>query len=285
MTTSTTPSRGAEFYARHTRITNPGSMELAFQALPDTVPELVKVVQDLVLHVHWAGRYGVSPTEEQKKHVQARTVERILQVIMEIDPSPLTAARPLEKRFLGNCRDFSTLLCSMLRHKGIPSRARCGFGTYFLPEHFEDHWICEYWNGERWVRLDAQLDELQKKTLAIDFDTLDIPEGRFVNASAGWQKCRAGEADPAKFGIFEWSGLWFVRGNLIRELAALNEAEMLPWDVWGLIAGKDEELTEQDFVLLDRVARALVEDDEEVHSLYEAEPKLRVPESMIEAGM
>src|SRR6516165_7569409 len=29
---------------------------------------------------------------------------------------------------------------------------------------FEDHWVCEYWNGaeERWVLVDAQLDELQQ---------------------------------------------------------------------------------------------------------------------------
>lgn len=279
-------SRETESYTRHTRITDPGGLASTFDALPDTVPELVKVIQGVFLHVHWASRYGVSPTEEQKTHVQARTVQRILQVTLGIDSSPLTVARPLTKRFLGNCRDFSTLLCSMLRHKGIPARARCGFGTYFRPGGFEDHWICEYWNGERWVAVDAQLDDLQKKTLGITFDTLDMPKGQFVNASVGWQKCRAGQADPNKFGIFDWVGLWFVRGNLVREIAALNDAEMLPWDVWGLIEGTDDKLSDNDFSLLDRVAQALVDDDDDsIRQLYAAEPKLRVPQAMMVAGM
>ena len=28
-------------------------------------------------------------------------------------------------------------------------------------------------------------------------------------------------------------GLWFIAGNVIRDVAALNNREMLPWDVWG----------------------------------------------------
>ena len=73
--------------------------------------------------------------------------------------------RPLDRRLVGNCRRFSVLLVAMLRHQGVPARARCGFGAYFLPNHFEDHWVVEYWNqeGGRWVFVDAQLDELQRE--------------------------------------------------------------------------------------------------------------------------
>jgi hypothetical protein len=28
-------------------------------------------------------------------------------------------------------------------------------------------------------------------------------------------------------------GLWFIAGNVLRDFAALNNMEMLPWDVWG----------------------------------------------------
>jgi hypothetical protein len=100
------------------------------------VPALVEVVQGLFLHVFWAERYGVTLTHLQKTHVQARLVSRVLNVTKELGPSPLTVTRPLDKRFIGNCRDFSVLLCSMLRHNGIPARARCGFGTYFRPSGF-----------------------------------------------------------------------------------------------------------------------------------------------------
>ena len=203
---------------------------------------------------------------------------------MDLDGSPLTTQT--SRRFYGNCRDYSVLLSSILRSKGVPARARCGFGTYFRPDHYEDHWVCEYWNGERWVVVDAQLDELQRGRLKVDFNTLDLPKGRFVNASEGWLRCREGGEDPDKFGIFDMRGLWFIRGNLLRELAACNDAEMLPWDVWGLMTDDigDGSLAER-YALLDRVARALVEGDEaKITSLYRDEPGLSVPKEMIVAG-
>ncbi|NLA59815.1 MAG: transglutaminase domain-containing protein [Firmicutes bacterium] len=283
-------------YISHTRITDPGSMSAAYEGLPEDIPGLVEVIQGIFLHIHWAQRYGVTPSEEQKGHVQARLVSRILEIVMDLDSSPLTVLRPLEKRFYGNCRDYSVLLSSILRSRGVPARARCGFGTYFWPGQYEDHWVCEYWNGERWVVVDAQLDELQRSQLKVDFNTLDMPKGRFVNASEAWLRCREQGEDPDKFGIFDMRGFWFIRGNLLRELAALNDAEMLPWDVWGLMNDEashgDKQSDYEQLVraerhtLLDRVARALFEDDDErILSLYRDEPGLSVPREMIVAGL
>jgi hypothetical protein len=30
------------------------------------------------------------------------------------------------------------------------------------------------------------------------------------------------------------AGLWFMAGSVVRDLAALNKREMLPWDYWGI---------------------------------------------------
>ena len=273
-------------YAKQTRVTDPGPMVSLYEGLPTDVAGLVKVVQNVFLHPFWAKRYGVTPTEEQEKHPMARLVSRTLEMVTGFDPPPLTVSRPLEKRFFGNCRDHSTLLASMLRHQGVPARARCGFGAYFKPDHFEDHWICEYWNGHRWVRVDAQLDEFQRTRLKIDFDPLDMPKGKFVNASDAWLKCREGGEDADKFGIFDMHGLWFVRGNLMREIAAFCDAEMLPWDAWGLMKVDDAALTLAQYDLLDRVARTLVGGDEgEMVRLYRAEEGLQVPPEMVVAGL
>ncbi|MGE5561163.1 MAG: transglutaminase-like domain-containing protein [Chloroflexota bacterium] len=272
-----------ERYRVQSRISDPGRQAGLYAGLPGTVADLVKVVQGLIVHIFWAERYGITPTDEQKRHVQARLVERTLTVMTDIDPAPLTVARPLARRFFGNCRDFSLLLTSMLRSQGVPARARCGFGTYFLPDHYEDHWCCEYWNGQRWVSVDAQLDSLQREKLGIDFDPLDMPPGKFVPASDGWLMCRAGREDPDKFGIMDMHGLWFIAGNLIRELAALNGAEMLPWDVWGLMTC--EQLSELELALLDEVARALKADsDADIRRLY-ADERLRAPAEMMKAGI
>jgi len=113
---------------------------------------------------------------------------------------------------------------------------------------------------------------------------LDMPPGKFIYASEAWLMCRKSLEDPDKFGIFDMHGLWFVRGNLLRELAALNDAEMLPWDVWGLMKLKDEDMTQEDYALLDRVACLLARGSDEIHALYEREPRLRVPREMIVSG-
>jgi hypothetical protein len=74
--------------------------------------------------------------------------------------------------------------------------------------------------------------------------------------------------------------MWFIRGDLGRDLAALNKVEILPWDGWGLIAKDEQELAEDNLALLDRVAAVTAVDDppfDEVRAIYEGDARLRVP--------
>jgi hypothetical protein len=238
------------------------------------------VVQGLLIHIFWAERYGLKlPEERKEQEVNLRGVARKLKRIQELDTAPLTVERRLEEKLVGNCRDFSVLLCAMLRHQGIPARARCGFATYFLPDHYEDHWVCEHWKADerRWVMVDAQLDAFQREALGIAFDPLDVPPGQFVTGGLAWQMCRAGEADPDKFGIFEWHGIWFVRGDLIRDFLALNKVEILPWDGgWGFLA--DEQNMEAE--IMDSITRLSLAGDEafaEIRATYESDPRFHIP--------
>jgi hypothetical protein len=208
-----------------------------------------------------------------------------LERILELDQHPITDARPLEKRLVGNCRDFSVLLTAMLQHQGVPARARCGFGRYFIPNHYEDHWVCEYWitGQNRWVFVDAQLDRLQCEKLSIQFDPLDVPRDQFIVGGKAWQMCRSHQADPQAFGIFDMHGLWFVRGDFVRDVASLNKMELLPWDGWGLIEAQDADLSSDDLAFLDQVAELTSRDVPEfdkVRTLYENDHRLRVPETI-----
>ena len=263
-------------------MTRPGAYANLLDDLPHDVGRLREVVQGLMLHIFWAERYGVRLAEERQAEVQLRPVERKLARIVELDARPLAELRQPEDRLVGNCRDFSVLLAAMLQHQGVPARARCGFGRYFIPGHYEDHWVCEYWHAvdRRWVLVDAQLDALQRQVLGVAFDPLDVPRDQFVVGGRAWQLCRSGEADPDAFGIADMHGLWFVRGDFVRDVAALNRIELLPWDAWGLVEGRDEDLSPDDLALLDRLAeltRGDVPELERVRALYEGNPRLRVP--------
>jgi hypothetical protein len=185
---------------------------------------------------------------------------------------------------VGNCRDFSVMLTTILRHQGVPARARCGFGRYFLPDHYEDHWVAEYWNADegRWILVDAQMDALQREALDLSFDPLDVPRDQFITGGRAWQMARAGEADPETFGIHDMHGLWFIRGNLARDVAALNKVELLPWDVWGLayVEGGDEALSAGDLAALDEMAGLSggdVPNFERLREQYETDSRWRVP--------
>ena len=272
-----------DFFSSPGKITSPGAHTALLDPLPRDIPSLVKVVQGLMIHVFWIERYGIQLDAARKGEVQLRLVEKMLARILELDPRPLTEARAYEKKLVGNCRDHSVLLTAMLRHQGIPARARCGFGEYFLPNHHEDHWIVEYWNTEqqRWVFVDAQLDALQCDKLSIGFDPLDVPREQFLTGGRAWQMCRAGEADPDTFGIFDMHGLWYVQGDFIRDVAALNKVELLPWDVWGMMRGRDEDITGEDKAFLDGLAELTAGDVpafEQVRELYESDPRLAVPQ-------
>ena len=260
------------YFNQQSRMSDPGKYVSFFQNLPANIPELVKVVQGLTIHVFWTEHYGYSMPPERRNELQLRSLEKRLARTFELDSHPLAEARSVDKKMIGNCRDFSLLLVSMLRQQGFSARARCGFGAYFMPNHYEDHWVAEYWNREesRWILVDAQLDDLQCKALRIGFDPLDVPRNQFIVGGKAWQMCRTGSYDPATFGIFNMNGLGFIRGNLIRDLAALNKVEMLPWDCWGLIL-KEQIDDPADQILLDQAAALTALDEpvfEAVQSCY-----------------
>ena len=277
-----------DFYTRPSAMTSGCRHAPMFDELPRDVAALARVVQGLLLHEHFAPAYGVTLSDERRSESHIRPAGRMLDRLFAHDSQPLSAARPVEARLVGVCRHFTVLLVAILRAKGVPARARCGFGAYFNPGRFEDHWVCEYWNATeaRWILVDAQIDDLQRAMLKPDFNLLDVPHDRFVSAGDAWAQCRAGEADPSTFGIFAMRGLWFIAGNLVRDVAALNNMEMLPWDVWGAMLRPDEPLQNDQLALFDRLAAVTRAPDTtfaELRALYEGDERLRVPATVFNA--
>ncbi|MGE5222245.1 MAG: transglutaminase-like domain-containing protein [Omnitrophica WOR_2 bacterium] len=274
-----------QYYAAPGPMTDPGEHTYLFADLPADLHELCKIVQGCLLHIFWAERNGVKLSEERKQEVQIRPVAAKLPRLLDLDSHPLNISRPPERRLVGNCRDFSVLLVSMLRYLGIPARARCGFGAYFMPNHYEDHWVVEYWNAkeQRWILVDAQLDELQRSVLQPPFDPLDVPRNQFIVAGQAWQLCRAGLADPDAFGIFDMHGTWFIGGNVVRDFLSFNKVEILPWDSgWGFLTMDALNPASVYFEgdKLDRVSQWTLNGDECFNAIrdeYSSEPRWQAP--------
>jgi hypothetical protein len=254
--------------------------------LPADPQALAAVIHGLLVHEHLAGHYGPPPSEARLAQSHLRDVDSMLDAIGGLDPAELARPRPPERRAVGVCRHFSLLAAAAFRAHAIPARARCGFGTYFVPGKAVDHWIVEHWDGARWVCADFQIDALQARLFGLEFDPLDQPPGKFLRAGEAWRLCRSGGADPTDFGIFDMAGLWFIAGNLVRDVASLNRMEMLPWDDWGGMAMSDEALTAADLSFYDVLAELTAQVDDrfgELRALYDADPRLKPPPEVFNA--
>ena len=216
---------------------DPGPPEHRGTALLDGLPSdargLVHVIQGLGIYdVVAPDFYGVDVPEQRAHEIHHRSVQGMLTAVHALDGAPLTGTRPPDRRLFTRCGGFTRLVVAGLGAHGTPARARCGFAAYFHPGTFADHWVGEVWDaGEnRWRLVDAQLDEVWRERLGIDDDVLDISRDRFLVAADAWRRCRAGDADPATFGVTfaGLHGLWFVAGNLVRDLAALNGVQSCP---------------------------------------------------------
>ncbi len=274
-----------KYYASPGPMTDPGIFSRCLDGLPEDITALCEIIQRNLIHIFWAERYGVSLTDSQNQAVSLRSLaEKLSQMNLDHNQS-LSLGRNLHSRQVGNCRDFSLFLTAILRHQGRPARARCGFGRYFLPGHYEDHWVCEVWQPgqSRWVLVDAQLDAFQRKTLEINFDPLDVPRDQFITAGVAWQLCRSGEAHPDQFGIFDMHGWWFIWGNVIRDFYALNKVEILPWDGgWGYLThALDEPLVaEAELQEYDQIAALCASADisfDQFRAMFSNDPKFLLP--------
>lgn len=249
---------------------------------PNQLNEICAFAQDLLIHAYWLDKYQYSVSESVKhQEMQLRTIAEILDLGTSKNKNILEPSRTPPQKVISICRDFSLMVCSILRAKEIPARIRCGFATYLTPDQFEDHWVCEYWNKEtaNWAKVDAQLDEIHLKYLKIDFDVCNVPNDKFLFAGEAWELCRSGKENPARFGIQGLTGLSFIKANVIRDLFALRKIEMLPWDMgWGILNGSLVEIPDAtEMLFIDEIA-AISRASDEIQAMNAIQTKqLKLP--------
>lgn len=267
-----------QYYIKQSALTDPGNYSDFFKNLPDNFTELCSSVQTIILHYGDAQSIGYSIPREKWIETELRYAHKILE----------NKFHSLEK-IIGCCRDFSLILCSMLRHRQIPARVRYGFSTYQIPKFHHDQAVVEYWceNKSRWCLVDPRINDIVIKNfkLKIDFDIYDLPRDKFLTAGEAWYLCRNKIKDPNQFGtgILKRSvGLSYIRNKLLKDLASLNKTELLMWDCWGEMLN-----TEIDFDLCDYIAeltRLPRISFEECRNIYENSSNLKVPNSIFSAN-
>jgi hypothetical protein len=280
-----------EYYATPGPMTDlTGCPPEMLEGLPDAPADLMKIVRWCVVSdLALVGMHDL-PVPQGRPDPQIRPAAAMIERIRELDASPLAEHRPPLKRFLGNCRHFATLTCALFRHNGIPTRVRAGFAGYFEPNTWADHWIIEYWRSseERWVRVDPQYSDKFFHELHRSETSESLAAGKYLSGGEAWQRCRRGELDPNRFnmGGSNW-GIGEIRGSVMFDFAALNQDEMLPWDVWGRMEAAYKGETDAAYdELLDSISAVITGNDfGALRELYEANDQLRVPAAMLPAGV
>ncbi len=257
-----------------------------FTTLSQFPATVLETVSDDPVGICWSAHgLVIQPSEAQSLNLpedrfatnQLRSATDLVRALLALDPKSLAVSRPPEDRVIGTCRHFAVLSCALLRYRGIRARVRCGFATYFQPGQGVDHWITEYWDQDhdQWTRIDT---EILGGTVLPHPERLTADE--FLTGGEAWQAFRRGQIDASKFGVYgteNW-GPAEIRGNAVKDLAALNKVEMLPWDEWGRMTEAYDGTTGPDYdELLDTLASTCSSGDVAAIAAVYSHKDLQVP--------
>lgn len=185
-------------------MTDPGARGAVLREFPTDIAEACSVIYALLIHSEWLNAYGVSDRDLLETSRRTLPIAERLGVICATDGRPLTTPRDPHERSVATCRDYAVMLCSVLRSQGNEARIRCGFASYFEPDRWEDHWVCERRipGSGSWAFTDAQIDQVHRNELRLpqDFDHMNLSPSDFMTAGEAWKRCREGSADPLRFG-------------------------------------------------------------------------------------
>jgi formylglycine-generating enzyme required for sulfatase activity len=207
-----------EFYRQYSSFTDPGEYEYLYEKLPDSLPELCRLIKSQFLHPYEdLPKYREQiPKERWNESFNYPTVKSILEGLLSYDSSGIVKNRNPEARLVLGCNHNAILLASILKYRGIPARVRYGHATYIIPGFHASHTICEIWNEDdkRWMLVDPSMD------------MVDFSREKFDFSNDLWLKMQKGEIDPNVYGIpRRYTGLVSIVGKVCTDMASILGTE------------------------------------------------------------
>ena len=190
--------------------------------------------------------------------------------------------RKAENKIHVTCRGEAILLAATLKAKGYSARARSGFAPYIKYDGVSyDHWITEYYDEtkQRWILVDAD-EHCPDHEMGFDFN--DISRDKFIFGAEAYLGMRNGKykteeiyyaSDPATLGLKA-----SIRG-LFYDFHSLMNDEIIFLHLPKYIQDKNFELSEEEYIELDKLAELLLEPDknfDKILDIWNNEPKFRI---------
>lgn len=278
------------YWVGQSPVTEPGEAAKAIDELPADIAAICQASSQLVFHYRAGGDFAANGVPaERVAEIDTRYADAMLGRVLERGEPALARARVPADRVVGCCRDTTVLFIALARHKGIPARARVGFSAYFDPHWRYDHVVAEVWDERegRWRLVDGEQNGAWTPEVnGRPVDWLDLTDDQFITGPRAWQAVRAGTADPERFVVAPELEVPVLRGwpyiahNAIHDLTALNKAEMILWDAWGMQLGHGPgEVPDEDAAVLDEICAVTADPDCDPGVLagLAARDRLRVP--------
>jgi hypothetical protein len=206
------------FYRQYSSYTDPEAYVYLYDNLPDSLPALCRLIKSQFIHPFGElNQYRDQiPRERWNEMYSYPSVKSILEGLVSYDSAGLTEERQPEDRLVLGCQQNAILLASILKHRGIPARVRCGHVTYLIPDFHTSHTICEVWNEDenRWMLVDPSTDRI------------DFSHEEFDFSYEAWLQMQNGEIDPKLYGIpRRYSGFVSIVGKVNTDLASVLGTE------------------------------------------------------------
>lgn len=254
-----------------------------FKSLPDDISELGNLICSQVIHrvtlaegntnANETLRYGdmnMFPWYRMRCEDDIfLTAIAMTAELFRMDRRGFILDRKVEDKIVVTCRYVSVLMTAILKAKGVPARSRSGFATYFDDSFSYDHWINQYWDEdlECWVNIDAD-GFFDRKVLG--FDQYNIPFFKFDWAASTWLGIRDGSLDRNQFLYASGStGLKAVIRAIFYDFHCLMNNEISYNFQPAYIDGKFEQLSETELKEIDKLARLILNPDENYKALKE----------------
>ncbi len=274
-----------DFYCKYSSFTDPGEYEYLYENLPDPLSELCSLIKSQFIHPYAElPKYReLIPKERWDEFFKYPTVKSILEGLLSYDSAGLVNNRKPENKLVLGCREYSILLASILKYRGIPTRVRCGHATYLIPNFHTSHVICEVWNEDekRWMLVDPG-------TSMIDF-----PRGKFDFSNELWLEMQKGEIDPNLCGIpGKYTGVVSVAAKVFSDLASVLGTEHTIFQyppILDYAFENDYQLADEHKEILDKISELMKSIDTgnfpKLQEMYMNTPEIQITRSFESASI
>jgi formylglycine-generating enzyme required for sulfatase activity len=274
-----------KFYRQYSMFTDPGEYEYLYKNLPDSLPELCSLIRSQFIHPYeeLPEYRDLFPKERWDEQLKYPTVKSVLQGLMAYDSRGFVKDRKPENRLVLGCRDYSLLLASVLKYRGIPARLRTGHASYLIPRFHTSHVICEVWNEDdkRWMLVDPGLN------------MIDFGREKFDFSYDAWLKLQKREIDPTLYGSpGKGSGMMSIAVKVSHDLSSILGAEHTVYQyapIMDFAFENKSQLPAEQTEILNRISELMKSPDAEnlskLQKIYNSTPQIQMTKKFEPVGL